>query len=246
MSGHSKWHSIKHKKAAVDAKRGKMFTKVIKELQIAARMGGSDPDANPRLRTAIQSAKDGNMPKDTMERAIKKGAGEVEGTAFEQLTYEGYAPAGVAVMVEITTDNKNRAAAEVRHIFSKCGGNLGQTGCVSYLFERKGIIEAEHASDDEVMEAALEAGADDIESEEGFHEIKTHADDVQTVRETLEAKGIKVTSSGVKRVPTTRVHLDAKEAQSVLKLINMLEENDDVDEVYSNHEISDEVAAELE
>lgn len=246
MSGHSKWHSIKHKKAIIDARRGKMFTKVIKELQIAARLGGSDPDANPRLRTAIQAAKDVNMPKDTMERAIKKGAGELEGEALEQLVYEGYGPAGVAIMVEVTTDNKNRAASEIRHTFGKYGGNLGQSGCVGYLFDRKGVIEAEHPSEDAVMEAAIEAGAEDVESEDNFHEVTTAPEEVQAVRDALEAKGIKVTSSGIKQIPTTTMKLDADGARSVLKLIAKLEENDDVDEVYSNHEIDEKVAAELE
>ncbi|MCB2156148.1 YebC/PmpR family DNA-binding transcriptional regulator [bacterium] len=246
MSGHSKWHSIKHKKAAVDAKRGKLFTRVIKELQIAARLGGSDPGGNPRLRTAIQSAKDVNMPKDTMERAIKKGAGELEGSSYEEILYEGYAPGGVAVMVEVTTDNRNRAASEIRHTFTKYGGNLGNSGCVSYLFERKGVIEAECEDDDKVMEAALEAGAEDIESEEGFHEITTNPDDVQDVREGMEAAGIKVTSSGIRQIPTNTVTLELKDAQSCLKLIGALEDNDDVDEVYANHDIPDEISEQLE
>jgi YebC/PmpR family DNA-binding regulatory protein len=243
MSGHSKWHSIKHKKALIDAKRGKMFTKVIKELQIAARLGGSDPGSNPRLRTAIQAAKDTNMPKDTMDRAIKKGAGELEGQAIEEMVYEGYAPAGVAVMVEVSTDNRNRAASEVRHCFSKYGGNLGQSGCVSYLFERKGVIEVEDPNDDKVMEAALEAGAEDVDSEDSFHEITTAPDEVQTVREALEAAGLKVTSSSVKQIPSTRVELTVDDAKSVLRLIEKLEELDDVDEVYTNMDMSEEVAA---
>jgi len=246
MSGHSKWHSIKHKKAIIDARRGKLFTKVIKEVQIAARMGGSDPGANPRLRTAIQAAKDVNMPKDTLERAIKKGAGELEGESFEQLLYEGYAPHGVAIMVEVTTDNKNRAASEIRHLFTKYGGNLGNTGCVGYLFERRGLIEAEHPDDDAVMEAAIEAGADDVSSAEGFHEITTSPDEVHDIRTVIEGKGIKVTSANVKRIPATRVSLNVDEARAVMKLVNMLEGNDDVDEVYTNVEISDEVAAAME
>jgi len=245
MSGHSKWHSIKHKKALVDAKRGKKFTKVIKELQIAARLGGSDPGSNPRLRTAIQAAKDTNLPKDTMDRAIKKGAGELEGQAIEEMVYEGYAPAGVAVMVEVSTDNRNRAASEVRHVFTKYGGNLGQTGCVGYLFERRGLIEVEDPSDDKVMEAALEAGAEDVISEDGFHEISTVADEVQTVREALEGAGLKVTGSEVQQVPSTRVSLSAEDARSVLRLVEKLEELDDVDEVYTNMDLSEEVAAEV-
>lgn len=245
MSGHSKWHSIKHKKALIDAKRGKLFTKVIKELQIAARMGGSDPNANPRLRTAIQAAKDVNMPKDTLERAVKKGAGELEGSAMEEMVYEGYGPAGVAIMVEASSDNKNRTAGEIRHTFTKCGGNMGTTGCVAFQFERKGVITVEDPNEDKVMEAALEAGAEDVSSEEGSHEIKTDPNEVQAVREKLEAAGIKVTSSSIKRIPTVMTKLTAEEAKSVLKLVSMLEENDDVDEVYANYELSDEVAAQV-
>ena len=245
MSGHSKWHSIKHKKAIIDAKRGKVFTRVIKELQIAARMGGSDPAANPRLRTAVQAAKDVNMPKDTMERAIKKGAGELEGEAYEELLYEGYGPGGVAIMVQCTTDNKNRTAADVRHAFQKCNGNLGQSGCVAYLFDRRGVIEAEAYSEDAVMEAAIEAGALDVASEEGFHEVTTEPDDVQAVREALEAAGIKVTSSGVRQLPNTRKHLSLEEARAAQRLIAKIEEIDDVDEVYANYEVDEEVAAEL-
>jgi YebC/PmpR family DNA-binding regulatory protein len=245
MSGHSKWHSIKHKKAIVDARRGKAFTKVIKELQIAARLGGSDPASNPRLRTAIQAAKDVNMPKDTIERAVKKGAGELEGSELVEMTYEGYGPSGIAIMVEVTTDNRNRTAGEVRHIFTKYGGNLGSTGCVGYLFERKGIIDAEFGDEEKVLEVALEAGAEDVHSDQGYHEIVTAPDEVQSVREALEAAGIKVTSSGVKRLPTTTTTLEAEEAKAVAKLLGKLEENDDVDEVYHNMEVSADVAAEL-
>ncbi|MDX1973400.1 MAG: YebC/PmpR family DNA-binding transcriptional regulator [Candidatus Sumerlaeia bacterium] len=245
MSGHSKWHTIKHKKALIDAKRGKMFTSVIKELQIAARLGGSDAGSNPRLRQAIQSAKDVNMPKDTMERAIKKGAGELEGQAIEEMIYEGYGAEGVAILVEVSSDNRNRSASEIRHTFTKYGGNLGSSGCVSYMFDRKGVIEAENPSDDAVMEAALEAGAEDVKSEEGFHEIFTAPDDVQTVREALEKLGIKVTMSSVKYIPQVTPTISADAARSVLKLIAMLEQNDDVDEVYSNLNIPEEVAAEL-
>ncbi|MEQ8820364.1 MAG: YebC/PmpR family DNA-binding transcriptional regulator [Sumerlaeia bacterium] len=246
MSGHSKWHSIKHKKAAIDAKRGKVFTKVIKELQIASRLGGSDPDSNPRLRTAIQAAKDVNMPKDTMERAIKKGAGELEGNAFEEITYEGYAPGAVAVMVMVTTDNRNRAAAEVRHIFNKYGGSMGQSGSVAYMFERKGIIEAEDDSDDAVMEAAIEAGAEDVRSDDGYHEIVTEPDTVQECREALESAGVKVTSSSVQMVASTKVEVGPGEALKLAKFLGILEDNDDVDDVYTNHTYSEEAQAVLE
>ncbi len=235
MSGHSKWHSIKHKKAIIDAKRGKLFTRVIKELQVAARLGGSDIDSNPRLRTAIQSAKDVNMPKDTMERAIKKGAGELGGDALEEITYEGYGPGGVAVMIKVTTDNKNRTAAEVRHAFSKHNGNLGQSGCVSYLFEKKGLIDVEEGDEDQVMEAALDAGALDVENQgEGYFLVETDPDQVQEVREAMEAKGVKVTSSGVKLIPSNTVKLEGKELEQCQKLIETLDDNDDATEVSSN------------
>lgn len=235
MSGHSKWHSIKHKKALVDAKRGKMFTKVIKELTVAARLGGSDEASNPRLRTAIQAAKDVNMPKDTMERAIKKGAGELGGAEPEDITYEGYGPGGVAVMVKVTTDNKNRSAAEIRHAFNKHHGNLGTSGCVSYLFERTGHIEIEGGGEDAIMEAALEAGADDVENQgEGYFLVKCDPDNVQDIREAIEAKGINVVGSRAELVPSTRVKLEGKELEQCDRLINALEDNDDVSEVATN------------
>jgi YebC/PmpR family DNA-binding regulatory protein len=241
MSGHSKWHSIKHKKAAVDAKRGKVFTRVIKELQVAARLGGSDPDANPRLRTAIQLAKDVNMPKDTMERAIKKGAGELGGEALEEIVYEGYGPGGVAVMVSVTTDNKNRAAAEVRHAFNKAGGNLGQSGCVNYLFSRKGMIEVEEGEEDKVMEAALEAGAEDVENQgEGYFLVECDPDTVQDVREAMEAAGVKITGSDVQLIPSTMVKLEGKDLEHCQKLLDLLEENEDVTRVSHNLEAEEE------
>jgi YebC/PmpR family DNA-binding regulatory protein len=245
MSGHSKWHSIKHKKAAVDAKRGRQFTKVIKELTIAARMGGSDPDANPRLRTAIQNAKDSNMPKDTLERAIKKGAGELEGQSFEEMMYEGYGPGGVAVLVKITTDNKNRAASEVRHLFAKHGGSLGESGCVGWQFNLVGQIVVTEGEEDKVMELALESGAEDFVSEHGAFLIRTSPNNVQEVRDALEAKGVKVESSEVTRVPTTTVKLEGKDAEHMLKLEGALEDNDDVDDVYSNYDIADELIEQM-
>jgi len=237
MSGHSKWHSIKHKKAAIDAKRGKIFTRVVKELQIAARLGGSDLGSNPRLRVAVQAAKDVNMPKDNIERAIKKGAGELGGDALEEILYEGYGPGGVAVMVKVTTDNKNRTAAEVRHAFSKNGGNMGQSGCVSYLFERKGFIEIESGDEDKVMEAALEAGAEDVQNQgDGFFLVETPPDDVQDIREAIEAAGVNVVGSRAELVPSTTVKLEGKELESCRKLIDVLEDNDDADEVSHNLE----------
>jgi len=241
MSGHSKWHSIKHKKALVDAKRGKAFTKVIKELQIAARLGGSDPGGNPRLRTAIQAAKDANMPKDTMDRAIKKGAGELEGSNFEEMHYEGYGPGGVAIMVKVTTDNRNRAASEIRHMFSKNGGNLGAEGCVGFLFVREGTIIVDEGDEDAIMEVALEAGAKDVESEDGAFLVKTEPDSTQDVRDALEKAGFKVSSSENAYHPSTHVRLEGKDAVACAKLLAMLEDNDDVDEVAHNLEATDEV-----
>ncbi len=241
MSGHSKWHSIKHKKALVDAKRGKAFTKIIKELQIAARMGGSDPGGNPRLRTAIQGAKDANLPKDTMERAIKKGAGELEGSSFEELHYEGYGPGGVAIMVKVTTDNRNRAASDIRHVFSKNGGNLGADGCVGFLFTREGTIIVDEGDEDAVMEAALEAGAKDVEAEDGAYLVKTEPDSTQDVRDALEKAGFKVSSSENAYHASVHVRLEGKDAVACAKLLAMLDDNDDVDEVAHNLEATDEV-----
>ncbi len=241
MSGHSKWHSIKHKKAIVDARRGKMFTKVIKELQIAARLGGSNPAANPRLRVAIQAAKDVNMPKDTLERAIKKGAGELEGSSFETLHYEGYGPGGVAIMVDATTDNRNRTASDIRHIFSKNHGNLGADGCVGYLFAKEGSIIVEGGDEDKLMEAALEAGATDVVAEEGGFIVKTEPNSVQDIREAIEKAGFKVTSSSASFVPSTYVKVEGTEATMCAKLLRMLEDYDDVDEVAHNLEPTDEV-----
>lgn len=241
MSGHSRWHTIKHKKAALDAKRGKLFTKVIKELTIAARMGGSDPNSNPRLRTAIQAAKDVNMPKDTMDRAIKKGAGELEGQSYEEITYEGYGPGGVAIMARTTTDNRNRSVSEIKFMFSKNGGNLGTSGCVGYLFSKVGNIMVEDATEDQLMEAALEAGAENVQGEDGTFIVRTAPENVQEVRDALEAKKFKVTSSGVNSVPATTVRLEGKEALACAKLINALEDHDDVDEVAHNLEATEEV-----
>lgn len=235
MSGHSKWHSIKHKKALIDAKRGKLFTRVIKELQVAARLGGSDLGSNPRLRTAVQAAKDVNMPKDTLERAIKKGAGELGGDALEEITYEGYGPGGVAIMVKVTTDNKNRTAADVRHAFTKHNGNMGTSGCVGYLFTRKGLIEVEQGEEEKVMEAALEAGALDVENQgEGYFLVECDPDSVQDVREAMEAAGVKITSSSTTLVPANTVKLEGKELEQCRKLLDMLEDNEDVAELSSN------------
>lgn len=236
MSGHSKWATIKHAKGAADAKRGQLFTKFIKEISIAARMGGGDPAANPRLRTAILKARAANMPKDNIERAIKKGTGELGGAVYEEKLYEGYGPGGVAILVEVLTDNNNRAAANVRNIFSKSGGNLGATGSVAYMFNRKGVIEydAEAINEDEVMEAALEAGAEDIVNEDGVITVTTDPGAFETVLEALQGKGYESVSAEVAMVPDMYSAVDMETAGKLQKLIDRLEEDDDVQNVYSN------------
>ncbi|MGA7829152.1 MAG: YebC/PmpR family DNA-binding transcriptional regulator [Geobacteraceae bacterium] len=241
MSGHNKWSTIKHKKGAADAKRGKIFTKIIKELTVAAKMGGPDPDANPRLRTAIDKAKSENMPKDNIERAVKKGSGELEGVNYEETTYEGYGPGGVAVLVEVMTDNRNRTVSDVRSIFSKCNGNMGESGCVAWLFDQKGLIVYSKDIDfDALFEAALEAGADDVVDEEGQIEVVTAPSAFIEVREALEKSGFTHESAEVTMIPQTMVKLDGKQAESMLKLMDRLEDNDDVQNVYANFDISDE------
>ena len=241
MSGHSKWATIKHAKGLADAKRGKIFTKFIKEISIAARMGGGDPNSNPRLRTVILKARAANMPKDNIERAIKKGTGEDGGAAYEEYLYEGYAPGGVAVMVEVLTDNKNRAAADVRNIFSKSGGNLGTTGSVSRMFQRKGQIayDAEKVSEDELMEVALEAGADDIVNEDGVITVTTAPDAFADVLDALNEKGYESISAEVAMVPDAYTAVDAETAAKVQKMIDKLEDNDDVQNVYHTAEYPD-------
>ncbi len=238
MSGHSKWATIKHAKGAADAKRGQLFTKFIKEISIAARMGGGDPNSNPRLRTAILKARASNMPKDNIERAIKKGTGELGNAVFEEKLYEGYGANGVAILVEVLTDNNNRAAANVRNIFNKTGGNLGATGSVAYMFNRKGVIEydAEVVNEDEVMEAGLEAGADDITSEDGVITVTTDPNNFADVLEALQAKGWEALSAEVSMVPDMYVNLDKEAAAKVQKLVDRLEEDDDVQNVYHNAE----------
>lgn len=241
MSGHSKWATIKHAKGIADAKRGQLFTKFIKEISIAARMGGGDPNSNPRLRTAILKARASNMPKDNIERAIKKGTGELGGKTFEELTYEGYAPGGVAVLVEVLTDNKNRAAADVRNIFNKNGGNLGTTGSVSRMFSRKGTItyDAEKVNEDELMEAGLEAGADDIVNEDGIITVTTSQESFATVMETLQEKGFESLSGEVGMVPEAYQPVDKETAAKIQKMVDRLEENDDVQNVYTTVEYPD-------
>ncbi len=241
MSGHNKWSTIKHKKGAADAKRGKIFTKLIKEITVAAKIGGADPGGNPRLRTAIDKAKAENMPKDNVERAIKKGAGGLEGTTYEETTYEGYGPGGVAVLVEVMTDNRNRTVSDVRSIFSKCNGNMGESGCVSWLFDKKGLIVYPKSVDfDKLFEAALEAGADDVSDEEDQVEVLTDPAAFIEVRELLEKAGFKYESAEVTMIPQTMVKLEGKQAESMLKLMERLEDNDDVQNVYANFDISQE------
>ncbi len=241
MSGHSKWATIKHAKGIADAKRGKIFTKFIKEISIAARMGGGDPNSNPRLRTVIIKARAANMPKDNIERAIKKGTGEDGATSYEELVYEGYAPGGVAVMVEVLTDNKNRAAANVRNILTKNGGNLGTTGSVSRMFQRKGTIaiDSEKASEDTVMEIALDAGADDVVNEDGVITVTTAPDTFAAVADALSEKGIETLSADVGMVPDAYTAIDKETAVKVQKLIDRLEDDDDVQNVYHTAEFPD-------
>ena len=244
MSGHSKWSTIKRKKGAIDAKRGKIFTKLIKEITVAARMGGVDPDANPRLRSAVLSAKTENMPKDNIDRAIKKGTGELEGAVYEEITYEGYGPGGVAVLVDCMTDNKNRSVADIRHYFSKSGGNLGEFGCVSWMFAKKGtiLVDKESIGEEELMDMALDAGAEDVVEEDSTYQVVTLPEDFVTVREAMEEAGIKYLEASVSMVPKTIVEIaDEKTARQVLKLLESLEEHDDVQNVYANFDIPDEI-----
>lgn len=245
MSGHSKWHSIKHKKARVDAKRGNVFTKLIKEITVAARIGGGNPDMNPRLRTAIAKAKGENMPQDNINRAIKKGTGELPGVSYEEYIYEGYGPAGVAVLVEVLTDNKNRTVSEIRYIFSKHNGNLGEAGCVGWMFEKKGIIliDKSQINEDQLMEIVLDAGADDINAEGSEYEITTLPEKFEEVKSALEAKNVPVSMGEVSMVPQSTIKLEGKQAQQMLALMEKLEEHDDVQNVYANFDIPDEVLA---
>ncbi len=242
MSGHSKWSTIKRKKGATDAKRGKLFTKVIKEIMVAARFGGGDINANPRLRAAVLAGKAENMPKDNIERAIKKGTGELEGVNYEELTYEGYGPGGVAMILEVLTDNKNRTVADVRHTFSKHNGSLGEGGCVSWMFEKKGLILLDKSGTDEdrLIEVALDVGALDVKSTDKEFEVTTDAAKFGEVRKAIEGAGFKPTFAEVTMVPQSTVRLTGKEAEQMLKLMEGLEDSDDVQKVYANFDIADE------
>ncbi|HUX12163.1 MAG TPA: YebC/PmpR family DNA-binding transcriptional regulator [Spirochaetia bacterium] len=241
MSGHSKWATIKHKKGAADAKRGQMFTKIIKEMTIAARMGGGDAEANPRLRTAVLKARAANMPKENIERAIKKGTGELEGVNYVEMTYEGYAPGGVAIMINCLTDNKNRTAADVRSMLSKSGGNLGESGSVSYLFARKGLVsyDGDRYTEDQVLEKALEAGAEDVTASSGVIEVTTSPDDFETVLTALGKTGLEHESAEIAMIPDTYISLDSEGIRKVLRIVEHLEEHEDVQEVYTNLDIPD-------
>ena len=250
MSGHNKWSTIKHKKAKMDAQRGKLFTKLIRQIMIAARDGGGDPDSNSTLRLILDKAREANMPKDTIERAIKRGTGEIEGANYEEILYEGYGPGGVAVMVYCVTDNRNRTVSEVRHIFSKYGGNLGENGCVSWVFEKKGffLIKAEGKTDEEIIDIIIDSGAEDYsepeEGEEKVFEVYCAPEDFSAVKEALEGQ-VEILEAKLDMVPKNTVKLEGKKAKQMLNLIEKLEESDDVQDVYSNYEIDDAVLEEI-
>jgi YebC/PmpR family DNA-binding regulatory protein len=249
MSGHSKWASIKHKKAAADTQRGKIFTKLIKEITTAARVGGGKPDANPRLRVAIEKAKSSNMPSDNIERAIKKGTGELPGVSYEEITYEGYGPGGVAILVEVMTDNKNRATADIRNIFSKKGGNLAGTGSVNWMFQKKGfmVVNKNQADEEKLMSIVLDNGGEDLSVEDGTFEITTSPKDFENVKKALNDKKINTESAEITMIPTSTVKIsDKSQAQQLLALVEALEENDDVQNVYANFDIPDEILKTIE
>jgi YebC/PmpR family DNA-binding regulatory protein len=241
MSGHSKWSSIKHKKGITDARRGKVFTRLIKEITVAARFGGGDPDANPRLRASIAAAKAENMPKDNIERAIKKGTGELEGVTYEEVYYEGYGPGGAAVLVESLTDNKKRTVADIRYIFSKSGGGLGEAGCVAWMFEKKGlfVFEKDETDEETLMEAILDAGAEDIRDEESTLEVITPPEDFEEVKKALDERNMRYLLAEITMVPNSTVKLKDKQAEQMLRLMDSLEDSDDVQKVYSNFDIAD-------
>lgn len=248
MSGHSKWSTIKRKKAKEDAKRGKVFTKLIKEISVAARDGGGDPDSNPRLRTAVDAAKGANMPSDNIDRAIKKGTGELEGVSYEEAVYEGYGPGGVALYVDCLTDNRNRTVSEVRHVLTKHGGSMGEAGSVAWMFTAKGqlYIDADHYDEETVFLEASELGAEDIVTEDKFHVVTTAVEDLHKVKDGLEKAGIDVKETEMVKVPGSTIQLDESDAGKVLKLMDALEDLEDVQQVSSNFDISDEVMAKLD
>ncbi|WP_417916993.1 YebC/PmpR family DNA-binding transcriptional regulator [Candidatus Electronema sp. JC] len=248
MSGHSKWSTIKRKKGALDAKRGKIFTKLIKEIMVAARMGGGDIDGNPRLRSAVNAAKAENMPKENIERAIKKGSGELGDAIYDEILYEGYGPGGVAVLVETMTDNKNRTVADIRHYFAKNNGNLGENGCVGWMFDKRGVISVEAAgvNEEQLMELALEAGAEDVVNEDGSFQIYTAPEDFNAVVEQLEKSKVKMSEAGILMVPKNTIEVtEEKTAANLLKLLESLEDHDDVQKVHANFDISEELMEKL-
>jgi len=240
MSGHSRWSTIKHKKGAADAKRGKLFTRLIKEMTVAARQGGGDINGNPRLRAAVNEAKNNNMPKDTIERAVKRGSGELEGASYEEITYEGYGPGGVAIIVEALTDNSHRTTPEIRHIFEKNGGNLGTPGSVKFQFDRKGFftIEKKAVDEDKLMEIALEAGADDLDSSDSeAYEVYSSPENFESVRQALEKGGVAIVEAKIGQIPSLYVKLDEGKAKQTMRLLEMLDDQDDVQNVWSNFDI---------
>ena len=247
MSGHSKWSTIKRKKGKADAQRGRLFTKIIREITVAAREGGGDPASNPRLRTAIDSAKAANMPTSNIEKAVKRGTGELPGVNYEEYAYEGYGPAGVAIMVETLTDNKNRTTSEVRHILTKHGGHLGEVGCVSWMFQQQGSIVIDKGTTDEdtVMTVALEAGAEDVKDEKEFFEVITAPSDFDKVKRAFDGTGIAYSSAELTRNPQTYIKVEGKQASQILRIMDALEDHDDVQKVYANFDVPDEVMEEL-
>ena len=247
MSGHNKWSSIKHKKGAADARRGKVFSKLIKEITVAARMGGGDINSNPRLRTAVIAAKQENMPKDNIERAIKKGTGDLDGVNYEEIVYEGYGPGGCAVYIESLTDNKKRAVADIRHIFSKSGGNLGENGCVGWMFDKKGLISIpkENVDEDSLMEAALEAGAEDVKDEGTTFDIITETEDFETVKNEIEKANYKYDIAEVTMIAQNTIALQGKDAEQMIKLMDRLEDCDDVQKTYTNADIDDDILKQI-
>ncbi len=249
MAGHSKWAQIKHKKASTDAKRGKIFTKIVKELTVAARIGGSDPSGNPRLRTAIEKAKEVNMPADNIKRAIMKGTGELPGVTYEELVYEGYGPGGAAILMEIVTDNKNRTSSEIRHIMSKNGGNLGESGCVAWMFQKKGyiLVDKTKIDEDSLMSIVLEAGAEDMKNDpkEDSFEIITTPENMNIVKSSIEKAGIQVSFAEITMLPKNYATLDGKNAEQMIRLIEALEDHDDIQNVYTNFDAPDEVISKV-
>jgi YebC/PmpR family DNA-binding regulatory protein len=241
MSGHSKWHSIKHKKAAIDAKRGKIFTRVIRELTVAARNGGGNPDSNARLRQAVVAARAANMPLKNIEGAIKRGTGELEGTVYEEVTYEGYGPGGIALAIQVMTDNKNRTAGELRHLLTRYGGNLGEVGCVTWMFEKKGqvLVNADSSLEDKLMEVVIEAGGEDVTYTGDGFTVTTAPNDFEAVRDAIAAAGFEIASSEIRLVPNSTKRLEGKEAERMLKVMEALEDHDDVQTVAANFDIDD-------